>query len=103
MGFTERNDVVHPPTPARDIQAAATLFDKLHATPGDPNVLANLTQVIHRIVELQDNVSRSRDRLAGRDNVLSAAGGKAQDQRQGSVQRPKAATARAVGDIRQPI
>ena len=53
-----------PPTLARGLQAAAALVDRLKATLGDPKLLANLMQVLHRTVELQYNVEHSRDRLS---------------------------------------
>lgn len=52
VGFDEPVTEAPPPTPARGLQAAATLVDRLQATPGDPKILADLTQVLHRIVEL---------------------------------------------------
>ena len=103
VGFNEPIADAPPPTPARGLQAAAALVDRLQATPGDPKLLADLTQVLHRTVELQDNVSRSRDRLAGTDSVLSAANHPAREQRQDSVQRPEAAPGAEVGNLRQQI
>ena len=88
------------PTASR---AVAALVDRLQATPGDPKLLANLTQVLHGMVELQDNVSVSKDRLAGTDSVLSAANHPAREQRQESVQWPEPAPEAEVANLRQPI
>jgi hypothetical protein len=73
VGFNDPIIEAPLPTPACGLQAAVTLVDRLQATSGDPKLLADLTQVLHRMVELQDNVSRSRDRLAGTDSVVSEA------------------------------
>lgn len=81
----EPAEAARPPTLARRLHMATALVDKLQATPGDPHILANLTPVIHRTVELQDNVSKSRDGLARTASVLSAVNHPAQDQRQGLV------------------
>ena len=40
IDFTEPTNVVPHPTPARGLQVAAALVDKLQATLGDPNLLA---------------------------------------------------------------
>lgn len=73
------------PTSAHGLHAAATLVDRLQATLGDPKLLADLAQVLHKMVELQDNVSRPRDRLAGTGSVLSATNHPAREQRQESA------------------
>lgn len=79
VGFNEPTEVASPTTPACGLQATATLVDRLQATREDPNLLASLTKVLHRTVKLQDNVSKSRECLAGINNVLSAANHPAQD------------------------
>lgn len=89
LTLTEREDVVHPTTPAHGLQTAATPVDRLQATQVDPDLLANLTQVIHRTVELQDNTAESQNRLADTDSVLSAAGQRARNQRHGFLARTK--------------
>ena len=102
IGFNEPTEAAPPPTPVHRLQAAAALVDMLQATPGDPKLLADLTQV-HRTVELQENVERSRDRLAGTASILSTANHPPREQRQGSVQRPKATPAVEARNLRQPI
>ena len=70
---------------------------------GDPKLLADLMQVLHRRVELQDNVEHSWDRLAGTASVLSAANHPPREQRQESVQRPESAPVADAGNFWQPI
>lgn len=73
LGLDEQATEAPTPTPARGLQAATTLVDRLQATPGDPKILADLTQVLHKTVELQDNVPRLIDGLAGTDGLMFAA------------------------------
>lgn len=73
ISFNEPAPEAPPPTLAHGLQTATSLVDRLQDTLGDPKILANLTQVLQRTVELPDNVSRSRDRLTDTDSVLSVA------------------------------
>lgn len=77
--------------------------DSLQATPKDQSLLADLTEVIHRMVELQGNITMSQDRLANTDSVLSAALAQPHNQRQGSSVRQEADMAQEAKDLRQPI
>lgn len=79
IGFNDPTDIALLQTLARGLQAAAVLADKLHDTPGDPNIIASLRRVLCNKVELQENISESRQCLAGTDIVLSAAGHPPQD------------------------
>lgn len=85
--------------PARNLQAAALL----HATPGNPKLLASLRTVLRNVVELQENISESRQRLADSDTILSNAGHLRKENRLGSVPREVAPAAEEHRDLRQPI
>lgn len=52
VGFNDPTIEAPLPTPACGLQAAITLVDRLQATSGDPKLLSDLTQVLHRMVEL---------------------------------------------------
>lgn len=103
IGFSKPADVTLLQTPARSFQAAVVLADKLHATPGDLNITASLRRVLRNTVELQENISNSRQRLTGSDNVLSAAGHPSKDNRQASVPRMEAPPMGEAGNLRQAI
>lgn len=85
VGFNEPADAALLQTPAHGRQAVVVLADKLQATPGDPNLLASLTKVLCKTAELEDNVSQSRQRLAGTNNGLLVVGNPPHDNRRGSV------------------
>jgi hypothetical protein len=51
---SNKDGLAELPTVAQSIHEAVSLVNKLWATPTDPEILANLIKVVHRIAELQE-------------------------------------------------
>lgn len=83
IGFDEPVGTTLLQTLVRGFQATAVLDDRLHNKPGDSKIISSLRRMLRDTVELQENISESKQRLATTDNVLSVVGHPPQDNCQG--------------------
>lgn len=91
------------PSVGHSLQVIAVLANKPHDTRGDLRSIASLRRVLCNTLELQENITESRQRLVGADSVLSAMGHRPQNNRQGLVPRSEAPHRGEDGNLRQAI